>query len=1136
MLGLCVIAAAGLYWRLSQGPIVLAFLEDRIENAINAQLPDLQIALGETEIELDPDTLTPHVRTRNIVLSDKDGTVLASAPKAGVALNAGRLLRGSISVTDLELISPRVSARRALDGSVALGIEAQGASPDQEVVLDDIEAGTFGSTADVPANEQVAMQTQVQQLALSGRRLLSILDSGGQGGALSLLEEVRITRGVLRFYDESNDATWIAPQADLAFRRTDGGFVVAAKARVASGDAPWSIEAAATYRRAANNYTANVAITDLVPAKVADKIYALSQFARVDLPFSGNIELDATEGGIITRASGQLFSGKGRISLPDYLANPIEIEEAAFRIGYAGGGAPIELSESSILMSGSRAIVNGSFMPRYESDGRLVAIDVKLESENASVDATASDPVFINKVTFDGIALVDRQRVDISDLVVMSGNTGVRLRGVIEAGEQSPGINVAGRLKDVSAGLLKKLWPPVLAPRTRAWINDNVESGRIAEGQFQVHFEPNQLARAQADKQLPTGVVDLQFSMAEVRAKYFKSLPVLEDAAGQARLKDDSFELVISSGHATMPSGARAQLQRGQFNASNLLSGSVPGKFLFDIRGSVAALLEYAALPDLRLTGADSSSLPRLSGTGQAVVGLEFPMVKNVPRSSIRITTDVKLMDAAVPAVLPGVDLTDGRFDVAITPEAVAVKGPAKLNGVASHVAWTRPRGAGQARIDVETVLDAKLRNKLGVRLDEFMSGDVPVKIAVAGGGTGGRVISVSADLSEVSMKVAAAGWSRPATAGTRATFKVIDDGKGGARKVEDLKLSGKGIEVAGRIALKAGGGYSLIDLDKVQLGEANLLQVRLEPGEDATRITLSGTRFDARPYIKNLVSPGRQAPEGQESGGGQRYVVEASFDIVTAHRSEQVRGVNATLTARGNQINSATIAGRFPSGLPVTIRLSPVEGGRELRVASADGGAALRASNFYSKVAGGELDFYALMANAPGSPIRKGELNLRRFDVRNEAALAELDSRGRPKKSGARNESMTFKRLTLPFSADAKFIRMCDIELKGNDLGAVAGGLIRKSDGAIDITGTLIPAQGINGLFDDVPLLGMLLTGGKNEGVFGITFAMGGTVSSPVTQANPASALLPGFLRKMSEFRSVCNKGRTVSPPKDRN
>jgi hypothetical protein len=262
-----------------------------------------------------------------------------------------------------------------------------------------------------------------------------------------------------------------------------------------------------------------------------------------------------------------------------------------------------------------------------------------------------------------------------------------------------------------------------------------------------------------------------------VRAKYFKSLPVLEDAAGQARLKDDSFELVISSGHATMPSGARAQLQRGQFNASNLLSGSVPGKFLFDIRGSVPALLEYAALPDLRLTGGDSSSLPRLSGTGQAVVGLEFPMVKNVPRSSIRITTDVKLMDAAVPAVLPGVDLTDGRFDVAITPEAVAVKGPAKLNGVASHVAWSKPRGAGQARIDVETVLDAKLRNKLGVRLDEFMSGDVPVKIAVAGGGTGGRVISVSADLSEVSMKVAAAGWSRPATAGTRATFKVIDDG-----------------------------------------------------------------------------------------------------------------------------------------------------------------------------------------------------------------------------------------------------------------------------------------------------------------------------------------------------------------------
>lgn len=1130
-MGIAVIVVAGLYWRLSQGPISLAFLGDSIERAVNAQLPDLKISLGETEVELDAATLTPHVRTRNIILHDANGQVLASAPRAGVALSAGRLLRGVVSVTELELISPRVSARRSLDGSVALGIQAEAASADQVIVLDAGEGEAFDDELQpTPSPEE---RSQVQQLALSGRRLLTILDSGGQSGALSLLEEVRISKGSLNFYDEANDATWVAPQADLAFRRTEGGFVVAAKANVASSSQPWTVEASATYRRNANNYTANIAIANLVPANVADKIYALSQFARVDLPFTGNIEVDATETGIITRATGQLFAGKGSISLPNYLAKPINVEEASFRIGYQGAGSSIEIAESSILMAGSRADVKGSFTPHYGSDGRLVSIAFDLKSENASVDPNAKDPTFVDKVNFVGLASVDQQRVDIGDLVVMSGNAGVRLRGVITAGEQSPGIVIAGRMREVSAGLLKKLWPPVLAPRARGWINDNVEAGRITGGTFKVDFAPNVLAQAQAEKNLPPGVVDLQFDMESVQSKYFKSLPVLQEASGQAHLKDNDFELIITGGRATLPSGEQAMLARGQFNANGIMSAAVPGKFAFDIKGSIPALVEYASNPDLKVMNTESKPLPKITGNAEAFIGLELPLIKNVPRTSVKVTTEVKLIDAALADVIPGVDLSSGQFKLTISPEDVAVVGPAKLNGVASKVSWVKPRSGGASKVEIETVLDAKLRNKLGIKLDSFMSGDVPVKATIAGNDAG-RVINVSADLSGVSMKVSAASWSRPPTEGTRATFKIVEDGKGG-RTVEELELVGKGMQATGRIVLKPGGGFRLIDLDQVVAGEENLFALRMEPAEDSMNITLSGKRFDARPYIKSMVSPARNSGQASDETGGQRYVIIADLESILAHRGEEIKNVKASFVARGGQIASATVEGKFLSGLPINVRLTAVEGGREFRVASADGGATLRASNFYSKVAGGELNFYGVMGNGPGSSIRKGELTLRRFDVRDEAALAELDSRGRPKKSGPRRDAMTFKRLSLPFTTDAKFIRMCDIELKGNDLGAVAGGIIRKSDGAIDIAGTLIPMQGLTGFLDDVPLFGPLLTGGDNEGIFGITFAMGGTVSNPQTQANPASALLPGFLRKMAEFRNACSRGRTVSPPKDR-
>jgi hypothetical protein len=97
-----------------------------------------------------------------------------------------------------------------------------------------------------------------------------------------------------------------------------------------------------------------------------------------------------------------------------------------------------------------------------------------------------------------------------------------------------------------------------------------------------------------------------------------------------------------------------------------------------------------------------------------------------------------------------------------------------------------------------------------------------------------------------------------------------------------------------------------------------------------------------------------------------------------------------------------------------------------------------------------------------------------------------------------------------------------------------VAKGTVRKGDGAMCITGTMIPAQGINGGFiDDVPLVGQILTGGSGEGIIGITFALGGTIAQPKYQVNPLSALAPGFLRKFFEFQLPKSKcGTAPSAP----
>ena len=213
--------------------------------------------------------------------------------------------------------------------------------------------------------------------------------------------------------------------------------------------------------------------------------------------------------------------------------------------------------------------------------------------------------------------------------------------------------------------------------------------------------------------------------------------------------------------------------------------------------------------------------------------------------------------------------------------------------------------------------------------------------------------------------------------------------------------------------------------------------------------------------------------------------------------------------------------------------RVTPVDGGREMRINGRDGGAAIRAANLYSKVAGGQIEFYALLSR-DGTSVRKGKLMLRDFEVRNEAALAELDARGKPKRDaprrdGPRRDALSFKKLTLPFTSDSRFICIGEALVRGPELGASAAGLIRKSDGAIDIAGTITPAYALNAALGDIPLLGDIITGGKGQGIIGVTFAMGGTVDKPDFQMNPVSAVAPGFLRKFFEYSSRCEPMKPV-------
>ena len=1118
VLAVLLIAAAAIYFRLSQGPVSLDFIRATVESRINANLHGMSVTVGGIVIERAKSGV-PHLRLRNIEVKDDGGNLIARAPRAAIGIDERAVFSGAVVPRSLELIGPKIRIMRNIEGQIELGFGE--AAPEGEAVT--VETPSADATGKSDQENVDAPPDPASGAASLFRILSGEQTSSEDGGSINAIETIRVAEAEIRFYDEANDSIWRIPKADLVFQRMPYGFAVASNAEVSNGSQTgnWHADMSASYRRETKSFSVSLRIADLVPANISDEIFALSQLARVNVPLAGHIEAEITETGLVTKATAEFSAAAGEVGLPDYLAEPIIIDEGSLRADYDPVTGSLIVTDSSLLVGNSRAQVRGNVLPVRDAEGRLTALKISLQARNVAIDAQGSNqtPVAVDRIDFIGKAAIEDARLDIEDLVVMSGNSGVRVRGAITGGGESPGIRLSGRIRDLSSDLLRKLWPPIMAPKTRSWVNQNIKAGRITEGEFQVNLPVDALAKAKARNRLPEKSVTLAFRMAEVTTSYFRDLPPLTGASGEAKLIDNDFSLEVKEAGVTLPSGKTGKLGQSTMLARDILAPETLAEFNLDLAASAPALIEYLSNPALNLIRNTGFDTAKLQGNAKVKVKLSLPLIKDVPKSRVIVDASARISNTALKDALPGIDISDGEIDLTVDEGALKASGKAKLEGIPVKLTWQRAAGvdAKQSAV-IEANLDGEERKKIGIDLGSFLRGPIGIKAAIDDLADAEGRVDVTANLDEADMRITAISWTRPAAPKTNASLTYYSKGKDG-RRVEDLQIKGPGLSIKGEIALGAKGtGFRTAKFSEMRLSDENIFSISVKNSEDITSVTLRGDSFDARPLIRSMFATKKSAGVASESDD-KPISIALNLDRIHANRGEMITGVSGELRARRGRLESAEISGTFLSGQPVVFRVTPVEGGREMRINGRDGGAAIRAANLYSRVAGGQIEFYALLSNDPGGSVKTGKLVLRNFEVRNEAALAELDTKGKPKKSGPRRDAMSFTKLTLPFTSDDKFIRIGDTLAQGNELGASAEGLIRKSDGAVDINGTIIPMYALNSLLSNIPLVNEILTNGRGQGIIGVTFALGGNIDKPEFRMNPVSAVAPGILRKFFEF-----------------
>jgi hypothetical protein len=539
----------------------------------------------------------------------------------------------------------------------------------------------------------------------------------------------------------------------------------------------------------------------------------------------------------------------------------------------------------------------------------------------------------------------------------------------------------------------------------------------------------------------------------------------------------------------------------------------------FRLDGPVPAAAEILASERLSDVAGMTIDPNTSRGNVSAQISLALPIKSDLTRADTNYTINVELGGFSADKLVMNQKLEANALKVVASNQGYQVKGEVKIGGQPASLDY-RKTTDGDADVRLQATLDDASRARLGVDLGAALSGAIPVKlIGKIGAPDRESRLGVEADLTAARIDNLLPGWVKLAGKTSKIVFNVVQ--KPQSTRLEDIVIEGGGAQIKGALEVDGSGDVLNAAFPVFAPSEGDKASLKAERTPDGTlKVVVRGDVFDARNFIKSALS-------GKDSEGkGKQKSPDIDLDLklgaVAGYYGEAVRGIDVKLLRRGGVIKTFQLSGKIGRDTPLFGDIRGRNEGREvIYFETNDAGALFRFTDIYSKIVGGKL-WMAMDPPTGDSSSQEGLLNVRDFVVKGEAALDRSVNGSQGASSG-----VGFSHMRAEFSRQTGQLTIKEGLLAGPTIGATIEGSINYPANQVRMSGTFVPVYGLNNMFGQIPIVGLVLGGGSNEGLIGITYEVVGSPTAPVLRVNPISAMAPGVLRKIFDF----NTGRQQGP-----
>lgn len=796
-------------------------------------------------------------------------------------------------------------------------------------------------------------------------------------------------------------------------------------------------------------------------------------------------------------------------------------QEFNWRIGakaeLVAGSGKVEFSEITAVDGATRLAFTGAMSPLKPADGERAFRYELVSDRSVSSPADSNEPALEFAARIAGEWRPDSGQFTAEEIGVRTTQGEVAgTASLTFADARAPATYLAINVQEgLPVGHAKQLWPGGAAPSARAWTLANLYGGKVTEGFLELKLAPGRLAEGRFGNDEISG----HFAVTGARFDVAGDIPPVRDATGTIDFSGDDVKIALAAGTAFMPSGRIVAGSAGTLDIMDASASPVVGKLAITVAGEADAVLELSAYKPINALNNLPLKPEDLTGKVSGKVTADIPLSAREAGTKPVFAVSLKFEDLAVAREFDGQIVTEANGNIVVTPEKATITTKALMNGIPAELILVEPLapgGKGRSQ-NVVLVIDEKTQKQQAPGLSEIVDG--PFSIELSKDGDGKR--SAKADLRKARIDLPWVGWSKGAGIPATAEF-TVDGVKDGVMRIGDFRLSGKSFAIEGDLAVR-GEGLVSADFSRVKLNAADQVSVAVKRDGKGYLVRLSGKSLDGRALISQVLSDPVQAGS---TIGATPVRLEAKIDSVLGFGDERLNNLSILYAGTGKMVGNLDIAATSAGGGDVSIVNTAKGEKRAVRMTSSDAGALLRFLDIYDKMRGGSITM-ALAGGLTGA--LNGEIDARDFKVVNEPRLKSLVS-SRPSDAGKSLSEAIDKDIDTSvvsfergYARIAKGRGLLEVDkgiLRGPLIGFTFRGTLYDPDENMAMTGTMMPAYGLNRIFGELPLIGLILGNGDDKGLIGITFKLAGKAKEPVLSINPISLIAPGIFRSIFEFR----------------